>query len=83
MNKAQNRNIGRKRRQGNMMPQKTNNNKRIWWKVKGRNPPVADIRRLIIRMFNELKKDLKEIIQKQLNEFKRTQTKNSRRHRNN
>jgi hypothetical protein len=33
----------------------------------GEEFPVADIRRMIIRMFNELKQKLKEDIQKQLN----------------
>jgi O6-methylguanine-DNA--protein-cysteine methyltransferase len=44
---------------------------------------VADVRRTIIRMFNELKEELKVDIQKQLNEFQKKWIKKLRRHRNN
>jgi molybdenum-dependent DNA-binding transcriptional regulator ModE len=57
--------MGRKRRQGNMTPQKTNNNIiEDLVESKGDESPVTDIRRMIIRMFNELK----EGIQKQFND---------------
>jgi hypothetical protein len=47
----------RKRRQGNRTPQKTNNNK-IQDLVESEEDesPISDLRRMMIRMFNELKK---------------------------
>jgi hypothetical protein len=60
MSKAQNRRIGRKRRQENTTPQKSNNNIiEDLIKSEGDESPVADVRRMIIRMFNELKEELK------------------------
>jgi flagellar motility protein MotE (MotC chaperone) len=35
----------------------------------GDGSPVADLRRMIIRMFNVLEEELKENMQKQLNEY--------------
>jgi hypothetical protein len=63
MSKAQNRNMGRKRRQGNM------NNP---WKgiienlmeSEADESPVADFRGMMIWMFNELKEKLKGNMQK-------------------
>jgi hypothetical protein len=72
--------MGRKRRQGNMIPQKSNKN--IIEDLvgnKGDESPVADVRRMMIQMFNELKEDK----QKQLMNPKRTWIMNLRRHRNN
>jgi hypothetical protein len=57
--------MGRKRRQGNMTPQKTNKDM-IENVMDGRGDelPVANIRRMLIKMVNELKEELKEEIQK-------------------
>jgi hypothetical protein len=49
----------------------------------GDGSPVADLRRMIIRMFNVLEEELKENMQKQLNEYIKNMEKNLRRHRNN
>jgi hypothetical protein len=35
----------------------------------GNKSPVADLRRMMTRMFNELKEERKENMQKQLNEY--------------
>jgi hypothetical protein len=49
-----------------MTPQKTNNNMiEDMVETEVEESPIADIRRMLINMFNELKED----IQKQLNEF--------------
>jgi hypothetical protein len=72
MRKSQNRNIGNKRSLGNMTPQKVNNHT-----IEGLTESEqdessdAEVRRMMIRMLNELKED----VQKQLNEpkgFQRT-----------
>jgi hypothetical protein len=41
----------------------------------GHESPVADVRRMIIRMFNKLKEELKKHIQKQLNESQKNMDK--------
>jgi hypothetical protein len=59
MSEAQNRNMGRKRRQGNMTPQKTENNVTEHLVEREADEfPVADLRRMMIRLFNELKEEL-------------------------
>jgi hypothetical protein len=64
MSKAQNRNMGRKRRQGNMTPQKTSNNIiEDLVESEGDETPVADLRRIMINMFNELKEEHAKTIQ--------------------
>jgi hypothetical protein len=64
MIKSQNRNMGNKRRQGNMTPQKVNSHTiEDLVDSEGNESAVADIRK-ITRMSKELKDDL----QKQLNE---------------
>jgi hypothetical protein len=62
--------MGGKRKQGNMTPQKTDNNI-IEDLVKSERDesPVTYFRRTMIRMFNELKEELKENMQIQLNEY--------------
>jgi hypothetical protein len=45
--------------------------------------PVADLRRRMTRIFNELKEKLKENIPKQLNEYQDNAAIKLRRHRNN
>jgi hypothetical protein len=56
----------RKRRQGNMIPQNSNNNIIVdLVESKGDESSVADLRRMMTRMFNELKENM----QKQLNEY--------------
>jgi hypothetical protein len=63
MTKAQHRNMGRKRRQGNTTHQKTNNSIiEDLVESRGDESPIADIRRMVIRMFNKLKEELKENI---------------------
>jgi hypothetical protein len=57
--------MGRKRRQGNMTSQ-NNNIIEDLVECEGDESPVADIRRMMFRMLNELKRDK----QKQLNEHK-------------
>jgi hypothetical protein len=75
--------MGRKRRQGYMTPQKTNNNViKDLMESEGDESPVADIRRMIIRMINELKEKCKEDIQKQFNEYQENMDKKLRRLRN-
>jgi hypothetical protein len=62
--------MGRKRMQENMTPQKTNNHTiEDLMQSEGNKSPVADLRRMMTRMFNELKEELKENMQKQLNEY--------------
>jgi hypothetical protein len=63
MSKTQNRNMWRKRRQENMTPQKTNNNiiEDLVESERDKSP-VAGVRRMMIRMVNELNEKLKEDI---------------------
>jgi hypothetical protein len=70
---------GEKKKTGNTIPQKTNNNNIIenLEESEGDESPVAVVRRMI-RMFNKLKEDM----QKQLNESQENTDKNSRRHKN-
>jgi hypothetical protein len=76
--------MGRRRKQGNTVPQKADNNSiDHLLKGEGNEFPVADPSRMIIGMFNELKEvfkeepkkdlkeDLKENIQKQLKRISR------------
>jgi hypothetical protein len=64
MSKAQNRNMGRERRQGNTTLQKTSSNIiEDLMKSEGDEFSVAELRWIMIRMFNELKVELKENIQ--------------------
>jgi hypothetical protein len=80
MSKAQN----RKRRQANLTPQKAYNHTiKDLVESEGEESPVADIGRMMIRMFSELKKELEEDIQNYSVNPKRMQIKNLRRHRNN
>jgi hypothetical protein len=82
MSKSQNKNMRHKRMQGNMTPQNvTNHTIEDLMDSEGDESPL--VRRMMIRMFNELTEELKEDIQKQLNESKRTQTKISRIQKNN
>jgi hypothetical protein len=70
MGKAQNRNVGRKICQGNTTPQKSINNIiKDLLQSEGNEFPVADTWRMMIRMFNLLNEELKENMQKQLNEY--------------
>jgi hypothetical protein len=57
MSKAQNRNMERKRREGNMIPQKTNN---MIIEDLVESDPVSGIRGMMIRMFNELKENIQK-----------------------
>jgi hypothetical protein len=53
--------MGRKRRQGNMTPQKANNNIIEDLMERERDESlVDDLRRTMIRMFNELEEELKK-----------------------
>jgi hypothetical protein len=64
MCKAQNKNMERKRKQGNTTPQKANNNNNRF-DDKGREwIPVADLRRIMIQLFNEIGEELNENMQK-------------------
>jgi hypothetical protein len=82
MSKSQNKNMRHKRMQGNMTPQNVANHTiEDLMDSEGDESPL--VRRMMIRMFNELTEELKEDIQKQLNESKRTQTKISRIQKNN
>jgi molybdenum-dependent DNA-binding transcriptional regulator ModE len=66
MSKAQNKSMKRKRRQGIITPQKTNNNIiEDLVKSEGDESTVADLGRTMIEMFNGLKKKM----QKQLNKY--------------
>jgi hypothetical protein len=70
MSKAQNRNMERKRKQRNVTLQKTNNNIiEDLMESYGDESPVADLKRMMIRMFKELKEELKEIMKKTHNEY--------------
>jgi uncharacterized protein (DUF1697 family) len=69
MSKAQNRNMGRKRRQGNTIPQKANNTTiEDLMESEEDESPVANVKRMMIRMYNEHNKEHKEDTQEQLNE---------------
>jgi hypothetical protein len=62
-----------KRKQWNMAPQKTNNNiVEDLVESEGDESPVADIKRMVIRMFNELREELKKDIQNNSVNPKRT-----------
>jgi hypothetical protein len=71
--------MGKKRKQGNMSPQKAHN-LRIEDLVnsEGDEFPVAEVRRMMIKMFNEFNEEFKEDIQKHSMNPKRTQMKKSR-----
>jgi hypothetical protein len=56
MIRAQNKNMRRKRRQGNTTPQKTDNSIINLVESEGDESPLADFRRMMI-MFNELKEN--------------------------
>jgi hypothetical protein len=69
MSKVQTRNMRRKRRQGNMTPKRAYNHTiKGLIDSEGNESPFAKVRRMMIRMFNELKVELTEDTQKQLNE---------------
>jgi hypothetical protein len=68
-----------KQRQGNT-PQKTNGIIEDLVESQGDDSPVAKLRRMMIRMFNEHKEELKENVPKQLNEYQEDMV-TSRRHR--
>jgi hypothetical protein len=75
--------MGRKRRQGNVTPQKSNNNIiEDLMERKGDESLVADLKRMI-RKFKELEGELKENMQNNSMNIKIKWIKNSRRHRNN
>jgi hypothetical protein len=85
MSKRQTRDIGRKRREGNTNFQRANSNIiEDLMESEGKESPVADLRRMMRRMFNELKEEFKENVQKKLStNIKRTQIKNLNRYRYN
>jgi hypothetical protein len=59
MSKTQNRNRGIKRMKGNKTSQNNNNNLiEDLMESEGDETPVADVKRMIIRMFNEFKEKL-------------------------
>jgi hypothetical protein len=61
MSKAQNRNMGKKRRQGNMTPQKAHNNATDDLMDSERDEsPVPGVIRMMIRMFNELNEGIQK-----------------------
>jgi hypothetical protein len=61
--------MGRKRRQGNTTPQKANNNMiEDWMESKGDESPIADLKTVMIRKFQELGEELKGNMQKQFSE---------------
>jgi hypothetical protein len=69
MSKAQNRNMWRKRRHGNTSPQKANNTTiEDLMESEEDESPVANVKRMMIRMYNEHNKEHKEDTQEQLNE---------------
>jgi molybdenum-dependent DNA-binding transcriptional regulator ModE len=71
MSKTQNRNMGTRRRQGNVTPQKANNNiiEDLMGSEEGESQ-VADLKRMMIRKFNELEEELKKKnMQKQFNKY--------------
>jgi hypothetical protein len=76
--------IGKKRRQGNMTPQETHSHTvQDLMDSEGDGSPFVEARRVMIRISNELNVELKNDIQKQPKNPKRTWIKNWRRHRNN
>jgi hypothetical protein len=84
MNKAQNRDMGKERRQGSKTPQKTNNNIiKDLVDSEADESPAADMRRMLIIMFNELKRSLKKTYKNNSMNHKRTWIKNLRRYRSN
>jgi hypothetical protein len=86
MSKSQNRNKGNKRCQGNMNPQKVNNLKLEDW-LKSEEDESShssiEVRRMMIRMFNGLKRSLKRTYKNNSVNLKRTWITNLRRLRNN
>jgi predicted Fe-Mo cluster-binding NifX family protein len=59
MSKAHNRNMERKRRRGNMTPQKANNYTiEGLVESEGDESAISDLRRMMIRVFNRLKVDI-------------------------
>jgi hypothetical protein len=76
--------MGRKRRQGNMTPQKAKNNLvEDYMESEGGESSVADLRRMMIRISMSSKRSLKKIYKKSSMNIKRTGIQNSRRHINN
>jgi hypothetical protein len=76
--------MGRRRRQGNTASQKANINiTEDWMKSEEAESTVTVLRKMMIRMFNELEEELKENMQKQLNEYQENTEKKKtlRRHR--
>jgi predicted Fe-Mo cluster-binding NifX family protein len=70
MSKEQNRNMGRKRRQGNMTSQNTNNNIiEVLIESEVDRSSVANLKRMMIRKFNALEMQLKNNMQKQFNKY--------------
>jgi hypothetical protein len=83
MCQSQNGNTGNKRRQGNMIPQKGNNHKiEVLVDNEGDESSDAEVRRMKIRMFNKLKMEHKQDIQKQPSESQQDTLKILTRHRN-
>jgi hypothetical protein len=76
MCKVQNRNMESKIRQGNMNPQKAHNlTKEDLVNSEGSESPFAQVRRMVIRMFNCFKVELKKNVQNRSLKLKRTWTK--------
>jgi hypothetical protein len=61
--------MGRKRRQGNMTPQKGNSIIEALVESEWDETPLVNLRRMMIIMFNELQEVLKENMQKQFNDY--------------
>jgi hypothetical protein len=58
MSKERSRNMGRKRSQGNTTPQEpSNNNNRGCGRSEEDESPFADLRRMMLRMLNELEEE--------------------------
>jgi hypothetical protein len=69
MCQSQNGNMGGKRWQGTVTPQKGKSHKiEVLLHNEGDESSVAEVRRMKIRMFNKLKEEHKEDIKKQLSE---------------
>jgi hypothetical protein len=66
---AQNRNMGRRRRQGNITPQKTNNSIENLVENEENEHPVADRSRMMISMSNATIENHKEILKEDLKEY--------------
>jgi hypothetical protein len=73
MSKTQNRNMERKRRQGSTTPQKINNDIiEDLVESEGDEYPLTDIRKRMIRIFNELKSSLRRTYKNKSKKFNRT-----------